>query len=74
MPVSIDSAASCVNRLLGHEYWPFVVGTGGTTGAPFNETGVDWNRDAFNEAVIEWNNDAPGLGKNTFPAMTRLEP
>jgi hypothetical protein len=74
VPVSIDSKASCVNRLLGYYYWLFTVQSGGGTGNPFHEIGVDWNRNAFDSAVAEWNNDAPGLGKNTFPAMTRLEP
>ena len=72
VPVCIDSRATCANNLLGYYYWLFVVGTGGTTGAPFNEIGVDWNRDAFDLAVTEWNNDAPGLGKNSFPAFSRL--
>jgi hypothetical protein len=74
VPVCIDATATCVNRLLGYYYWLFTVGTGGGTAAPFNEIGVDWNRNAFDLAVAEWNNDAPSLGKNTFPSMTRLEP
>ena len=72
VPVCIDSNATCVNRLLGYYYWLFVVSPGGGTSAPFNEIGVDWNRDAFDQAVIEWNNDAAGLGKNAFPALSRL--
>jgi hypothetical protein len=28
--------------------------------------------DAFDDAVSEWNTQAPTLGKNTFPAFTRL--
>jgi hypothetical protein len=25
-------------------------------------------------AVVKWNADAPGLGKNVFPAFTKLSP
>jgi hypothetical protein len=69
--VCIDSR-TCNNTLDGYYYWLFIVGTGGTTQAPFNEVGVDWMQDALDKSVIEWNNDAPGLSKNSFPAMTRL--
>jgi hypothetical protein len=72
VPVCIDTAAACGNSLDGYYYWLFVVGTGGTTQAPFHEVGVDWMQDALDRAVIEWNNDAAGLGKTSFPAMTRL--
>ncbi|HVS81978.1 MAG TPA: hypothetical protein VHE60_09610 [Pyrinomonadaceae bacterium] len=72
VPVCIDSGASCNNRLLGYEYWLFIVDTSGNTGAPFNEIGVTWMQSAFNKAVVEWNNDAPGLGKNSFPGMSPL--
>ena len=72
VPVCIDSGAGCNNSLDGYYYWLFVVGTGGTTQAPFNEVGVDWMQDALDKAVVEWNNDATGLGKQSFPAMTRL--
>jgi hypothetical protein len=69
--VCIDSS-TCNNTLDGYYYWLFVVGTGGTTQAPFNEVGVDWMQDALDKSVIEWNNDAASLSKNSFPAMTRL--
>lgn len=72
VPVCIDSGATCNNTLDGYYYWLFVVGSGGTTQAPFNEVGVDWMQDALDKSVVEWNNDAPGLEKNSFPAMTRL--
>ena len=73
VPVSIDPGSACTNRLLGYQYWLFVL-NGGVSTAPFNATGVDWHRDAFDHAVTEWNADASGLGKNSFPVMTRLEP
>ncbi len=71
VPVCI-AGTTCNNTMDGYYYWLFVVGTGGTTGAPFNEVGVDWMQDALDKSVIEWNNDAAGLSKNSFPAMTRL--
>jgi len=72
VPVCIDPNASCVNRLLGYEYWLFIVQPSGAGGDPFSETGRDWHQTAFNLSVAEWNTDAPGLGKNTFPAMSAL--
>jgi hypothetical protein len=74
VPVCIDAASTCVNQLLGYYYWLFAVGTGGTVGTPFSEIGPQWSRDAFDQSVIEWNNDAAGLGKNGFPAFTRMRP
>ncbi|HJQ34648.1 MAG TPA: hypothetical protein VJ866_20875 [Pyrinomonadaceae bacterium] len=72
VPVCIASGASCQNRLLGYDYWLFFVNSGGATTDPFNEVGVDWMTTAFTRSVTEWNNDAPGLGKNSFPAMSPL--
>jgi hypothetical protein len=72
VPVCIDASASCQNKLLGYYYWLFIVGSDGSGSDPFSEVGVDWMQDAFNKSVIEWNNDAPGLGKNSFPAMSQL--
>ena len=72
VPVCIQAGASCVNQLLGYYYWLFSVGNDGTVSDPINLIAVEWHRDAVDEAVIEWNNDAPGLGKNSFPAFTRM--
>ena len=72
VPVCIDAAASCSDELTGFYYWLFTVGVGGTVGDPFDKVAVEWHRDAFDESVIEWDVDAPGLGKNTFPAFTRM--
>jgi hypothetical protein len=72
VPVCIDTAATCQNRLTGFYYWLFLVDNAGTAGNPFHEIGVDWNRDSFDEAVIEWNADAASLGKNAFPAFSRM--
>jgi len=72
VPVCIDTSSGCVNQLTGYYYWLFLVDNVGIATDPFDEIAVEWHRDAFDEAVIEWNNDAPGLGKNTFPAFTRM--
>lgn len=72
VPVCIDAKSSCVNNLLGYYYWLFVVDTGGGTGAPINEVGVDWMQTSVDLAVAMWNTTAPGVGKNVFPAFTRM--
>jgi hypothetical protein len=74
VPVCIDGDSPCVNQLLGYYYWLFTVGVGGTVGNPFSEIGRQWHRDAVDLAVVEWNADAAGLGKNAFPAFTRMSP
>jgi hypothetical protein len=72
VPVCIAAGSSCVNQLTGFYYWLFVVGAGGSVGDPVHMIAVEWHRDAVSESIIEWNNDAPGLGKNAFPAFTRM--
>lgn len=72
VPVCIDARSACANNLLGYYYWLFVVNRGGSTSSPFSEVGVDWNQTAVDLAVAKWNSTAPGLGKNVFPAFTRL--
>jgi hypothetical protein len=72
VPVCIAGGSTCLNKLTGYYYWLFIVQSGGNTAAPFNEVGVDWNRDAFDKSVVEWNNDAGGLSKNSFPAFSRM--
>jgi len=72
VPVSIDANSTCINNLLGYYYWLFAVASGGSTGSPINEIGVDWNQTAVDNAVAKWNATAPGVGKNVFPAFTRL--
>ena len=71
VPVCIDAAATCNNRLLGYEYWLFIVNNG-AAGAPFSEVGVTWMQTAVDRSVTEWNTDAPGLGKTMLPGMTPL--
>lgn len=72
VPVCIQDGSACENQLLGYYYWMFFVGNDGVVTDPLHKIAVEWHRDAFDEAVIEWNNDAPGLGKNSFPAFTRM--
>ena len=71
VPVCIDAGAGCNNRLLGYEYWLFVVDNGAAT-APLSEVGVTWMQTAFDRSVAEWNTDAPALGKTVLPGMTPL--
>lgn len=72
VPVCIDPNSTCVNNLLGYDYWLFAVGTGGSVGNPVNEIGRDWHQDAVDLAIAQWNANAGGLGKNNFPAFTRM--
>jgi len=72
VPVCIQANATCANQLLGFYYWQFIVDNNGAASDPLNIIAVEWHRDAVDQAVIEWNNDAPGLGKNSFPAFTRM--
>ena len=72
VPVCIDASSTCVNQFLGFYYWLFTVNTGGAVGGPLDEIARQWHRDAVDLAVVEWNNDAPGLGKNSFPAFSRM--
>jgi hypothetical protein len=72
VPVCIANNSPCINNLLGYYYWLFIVNPGPTVGDPINEIGRDWHRDAMDLCVTEWNNDASALGKNTFPAFTRM--
>lgn len=74
VPVCIEAGSGCENNLLGYYFWSWLVNDGGTV------TGIlDWVAgptlaDAVDDGVAEWNTQAPGLGKNTFPAFTRLTP
>jgi hypothetical protein len=72
VPVCIDAAATCNNRLLGFEYWLFVVTGSGAGSDPFSEIGRVWHADVFDLAVAEWNSDTAAIGANNFPAMPRL--
>lgn len=72
VPVCIDKGSGCLNDLLGYYFWSWLVDDAGTV--PGIIRGLAWKNldDAFDDAVLEWNAQAPGLGKNPFPAFTRL--
>ena len=72
VPVCLDADSKCLNGLLGYDYWLFAVEQGGGTQTPFNEIGVDWNRDAVDKSIARWNVTAGALGKNQFPTFNRL--
>jgi len=73
VPVCIDPQSSCVNNELGWYYWLFIVSPGGaTSNPPINEVGVDWMQTSVDLSVGMWNTTAPGVGKNVFPAFSRL--
>ncbi len=71
VPVCIAGPA-CNNRLLGYEYWAFLVQTSGSGSDPFSETGRQWHQSVVDLAVANWNAAAATLGKQPFPAMTVL--
>jgi hypothetical protein len=58
-PVCINGSSACNNQILGYEYWLLPVDASGNAGAPFYETGVDWNVSAMACAVQQWNTNAP---------------
>jgi len=76
VPICIDSGSTCLNNELGYAYWLFFetpdASGNAIAGTPFSEIGRDWHRDAVDLAVAKWNANAPGLGKNQFPAFTRM--
>ncbi|HEX5169078.1 MAG TPA: hypothetical protein VFW11_07875 [Cyclobacteriaceae bacterium] len=72
VPVCIQAGAPCVDCLLGYYYWLFLVNGSGDATDPVDLVGKTWMRNAFSLSVAEWNDDAPGLGKNSFPAMSPM--
>lgn len=72
VPVCIDAGSSCVNKELGFDYWLFFIDPSGVAGAPFEEIARTWHADVAELAIARWNATAPGVGKNTFPAFTRM--
>lgn len=73
VPVCLDNPGSaCNNNLLGFYEWGWLLDGAGTASGPFNFIAPKAFKDDFDDAVAEWNIQAPGLGKNNFPAFTRL--
>ena len=73
VPVCIDNPDSaCNEHLLGYYEWAWIVDDAGTVPGTLHWVSPKSLKDDFDDAVAEWNIQAPGLGKNTFPAFTRL--
>jgi hypothetical protein len=74
VPVCIQSGSGCANKLLGYYFWSWLVDTAGTVTGIVNAVAWEPLEQETDAAVGRWNAQAPGLGKNTFPAFTRLAP
>jgi hypothetical protein len=74
VPVCIQAGSGCENKLLGFYFWSWFVDPGGAVADPIHA--IAWRplENSVDAAVAEWNTQAPGLGKFTFPAFTRLVP
>jgi hypothetical protein len=74
VPVCIQAGSGCQNKLLGYYFWSWLVNDAGTVTGPVDA--IAWRplEDEFDTAVTGWNAQAPGLGKNAFPAFSRLVP
>ena len=72
VPVCIDDDATCENKLLGFYFWGFTVDNAGIMGGPLNAVAWENLDQSVFDAVSEWNTQAPGLGKNSFPAFTKI--
>ncbi|MEJ2322468.1 MAG: hypothetical protein P8Z31_09075 [Gammaproteobacteria bacterium] len=73
VPVCIDNPdSSCNNHLLGYYEWAWLVDDAGDVPGTLHWIAPKGFKDDFDDAVSEWNTQAPTLGKNTFPAFTRL--
>lgn len=74
VPVCIQSESSCENRLLGYYFWSWLVDNAGGVSEPIHAIAWTPLENEVDAAVSEWNIQAPGLGKHTFPAFSRLAP
>lgn len=73
VPVCIDNPDStCNNHLLGYYEWAWSADAAGTVPWTIHFVSPKGWKDDFDDAIDQWNLQAPGLGKNTFPAFTRL--
>jgi hypothetical protein len=74
VPVCIEAGSGCEDNLLGYYFWSWLVDNAGAVSDPVDA--VPWQplEGQVDAAVGEWNAQAPGLGKNTFPAFSRLAP
>jgi hypothetical protein len=74
VPVCIQPGSGCVNKLLGYYFWSWLVDASGKVSDPIHARAWEPLQTEFDSAVSAWNTQAPTLGKNTFPAFTRLGP
>lgn len=72
VPVCIQSGSGCENKLLGYYFWSWMVDSAGVTSDPIHAIAWEDQDGEVDTAVAGWNTQAPGLGKHTFPAFTRL--
>ncbi len=72
VPVCIQAGSACENRLTGYYFWSWTVDPAGVTGGPIHGTAWEDHDGEVDSAVAEWNVQAPTLGKNAFPAFSRL--
>ena len=74
VPACIQAGSGCENELLGYYFWSWLVDNVGAVSDPVHAVAWKPLEDEVDAAVGEWNIQAPGLGKNTFPAFSRLAP
>ncbi len=72
VPVCIQNGSGCENKLLGYYFWSWVVEPSGVVNDPIHAIAWEDHDGEVDLAVEKWNIQAPTLGKNTFPAFTRL--
>jgi hypothetical protein len=72
-PVCLQSGSACQNKVLGYYFWSWTAGVG-TSVSILHEQAWRPLEEQVDAAVVKWNADAPGLGKNVFPAFTKLSP
>ena len=74
VPVCIEEGSACENNLLGYYFWSWFVEDTGVVAGVWDWIAGPTLADAVDDAVAEWNPQALALGKNAFPAFTRLAP
>jgi hypothetical protein len=74
VPVCIQDGSGCQNELLGYYFWSWLVNNAGTVTGIIDAIAWEHLDQEVDQAVAQWNVQAPGLGKNTFPAFSRLDP
>ena len=73
-PVCIQQNSGCENKLLGYYFWSWFASDTGVVNGPIDAIAWQPLEGEVDLAVTRWNAQAPGLGKNNFPAFSRLAP